>query len=60
MGIDGYDLKDLIHDLARFMFLLGADDGEELFGLDSTWTEHIALPGGMPSGRATTYKIRKP
>jgi hypothetical protein len=35
LGTDGYDLTELLQDLARFTFLLGGD-GEELFGLDST------------------------
>lgn len=35
IGTDGYDLAELQTDLARFNFLLGGDDGEELFGLDS-------------------------
>lgn len=35
VGTDGYDLAELINDLARFTFLLGGD-GEELFGLDGT------------------------
>ena len=32
MGTLGYDLADLRTDLARFTFLLGHDDGEQLFG----------------------------
>jgi hypothetical protein len=32
MGTDGYDLTQLRADLARFTFLLGHDDGEQLFG----------------------------
>ena len=32
MAVDGYDLADLRTDLARFTFLLGHDDGEQLFG----------------------------
>jgi len=32
MGTDGYDLAELRADLARFTFLLGGDDGEQLFG----------------------------
>jgi hypothetical protein len=32
MGVDGYDLTELRTDLARFTFLLGHDDGEQLFG----------------------------
>lgn len=31
MGTDGYDLAELRSDLARFTFLLGGSDGEELF-----------------------------
>jgi hypothetical protein len=31
MGVDGYDLVELRTDLARFTFLLGHDDGEQLF-----------------------------
>lgn len=34
VGTDGYDLNTLRADLARFAFLLGADDGNDLFGLD--------------------------
>jgi hypothetical protein len=34
MGVDTYDLTDLRTDLARFTFLLGHDDGEQLFGGD--------------------------
>lgn len=32
IGTEGYDLQDLRTDLARFAFLLGADDGHQLFG----------------------------
>jgi hypothetical protein len=32
IGTRGYDLAELRTDLARFTFLLGHDDGEELFG----------------------------
>ncbi|HXZ73409.1 MAG TPA: hypothetical protein VEH31_21395 [Streptosporangiaceae bacterium] len=32
IGADGYDLAGLRTDLARFSFLLGNDDGEQLFG----------------------------
>ncbi len=32
MGTDAYDVTDLRADLARFTFLLGHDDGEQLFG----------------------------
>ena len=31
VGADGYDLAELRSDLARFTFLLGGSDGEELF-----------------------------
>ncbi|OLE26664.1 MAG: hypothetical protein AUG49_07565 [Catenulispora sp. 13_1_20CM_3_70_7] len=31
MDTDGYDLAELRSDLARFTFLLGGSDGEELF-----------------------------
>jgi hypothetical protein len=34
IGIDAYDLPDLHDDLARFTFLLGHNDGEQLFGSD--------------------------
>ncbi len=34
MGVDGYDLTELRTDLARFTFLLGHDDGEQLFGTE--------------------------
>ncbi len=34
VGTDGYDLTEVRTDLARFAFLLGTDDGTELFGLD--------------------------
>jgi cell wall assembly regulator SMI1 len=34
IGVDAYDLADLRTDLARFTFLLGHDDGEQLFGSD--------------------------
>jgi hypothetical protein len=36
VGTDGYDLTALRHDLARFTFLLGNDDGERLFGTDQS------------------------
>ncbi len=36
IGADGYDLTALRTDLARFTFLLGHDDGEQLFGTDQT------------------------
>jgi hypothetical protein len=32
IGAQGYDLAELRTDLARFTFLLGHDDGEQLFG----------------------------
>jgi hypothetical protein len=32
IGTPGYDLAELRTDLARFTFLLGHDDGEQLFG----------------------------
>ena len=32
IGTQGYDLTELRTDLARFTFLLGHDDGEQLFG----------------------------
>jgi hypothetical protein len=32
MGTQGYDPAELRTDLARFTFLLGHDDGEQLFG----------------------------
>ena len=32
VGTDGYDLAGLRTDLARFSFLLGGDDGHQLFG----------------------------
>jgi hypothetical protein len=32
VGTDSYDLTELRTDLARFSFLLGGDDGEQLFG----------------------------
>jgi hypothetical protein len=34
MGTQGYDLAELRTDLARFTFLLGHDDGQQLFGHD--------------------------
>jgi hypothetical protein len=34
MGTDGDDPPELRSDLARFTFLLGHDDGEQLFGHD--------------------------
>jgi hypothetical protein len=37
MGTQGYDLAELRTDLARFTFLLGHDDGEQLFGADENW-----------------------
>jgi hypothetical protein len=35
VGSEGYDLAQLRADLARFMFLLGGDDGHLLFGADN-------------------------
>jgi histidine triad (HIT) family protein len=34
VGTEGYDLTQLRNDLARFTFLLGTDDGTQLFGTD--------------------------
>ncbi len=34
VGSEGYDLAQLRADLARFVFLLGGDDGQLLFGDD--------------------------
>jgi hypothetical protein len=34
VGTEGYDLAELRNDLARFQFLLGTDDGTQLFGLE--------------------------
>ncbi len=34
VGTDGYELTELRQDLARFTFLLGNDDGGQLFGTD--------------------------
>ena len=36
IGADGYDLTELRTDLARFTFLLGHDDGEGLFGINTS------------------------
>ena len=36
VGVEGYDLTTLRTDLARFTFLLGHDDGEQLFGTDES------------------------
>ena len=36
VGDPGYGLPDLRTDLDRFTFLLGGDDGEELFGTRQT------------------------
>jgi hypothetical protein len=36
MGTDGDHLTELRTDLARFTFLLGQDDGEQLFGTNET------------------------
>jgi hypothetical protein len=33
IGSDAYDIPELRRDLNRFAFLLGATDGEQLFGL---------------------------
>ncbi len=33
VGIDSYNTADLRTDLARFTFLLGHDNGEQLFGM---------------------------
>jgi hypothetical protein len=35
VGTTGYDLTELRTDLARFTFLLGNDDGTQLFGHDT-------------------------
>ncbi len=40
VGTDSYDLTALRSDLARFTFLLGSDDGEQLFGHDEGETLH--------------------
>jgi len=32
IGVDAYNTADLRTDLGRFIFLLGHDDGEQLFG----------------------------
>ena len=34
VGVDGYHLTEFRTDLARFTFLLGYDDGEQLFGIE--------------------------
>jgi hypothetical protein len=34
VGVTTYDLNTLRHDLTRFTFLLGADNGDQLFGLN--------------------------
>ena len=34
VGSEGYDVSELRADLARFVFLLGGDDGQLLFGDD--------------------------
>lgn len=34
VGADGYDVEGLRADLAGFVFLLGGDDGEAMFGAD--------------------------
>jgi len=36
IGVDAYGLADLNTDLARFTFLLGHNDGEQLFGGDQS------------------------
>jgi hypothetical protein len=36
IGANGFDLARLRTDLARFSFLLGNDDGEQLFGTTET------------------------
>ena len=36
IGAEAYDLTALRTDLARFTFLLGHDDGEQLFGTEQT------------------------
>jgi hypothetical protein len=35
VGSDGYDLAELRADLARFVVLLGGDDGQPLFGSEN-------------------------
>jgi hypothetical protein len=32
VGRRGYDLTELCAEISRFVFLLGADDGDQLFG----------------------------
>jgi hypothetical protein len=34
VGVDGYDIEQLLRDLSRFGFLLGVSDGDLLFGGD--------------------------
>ena len=34
VGEEGYDVSELSRDLSRFVFLLGGNDGEMLFGWD--------------------------
>jgi hypothetical protein len=36
IGATGYDLAELCTDFARLTFLLGHDDGEQLFGTGET------------------------
>ncbi|MBA3279777.1 MAG: hypothetical protein H0U22_13925 [Geodermatophilaceae bacterium] len=45
VSADGYDLNALRTDLARFTFLLGHDDGEQLFGYDEGEELHGAGEG---------------
>jgi hypothetical protein len=39
IGTHGYDLAELRTDLARFTFLLGHDDGEQLFGTGHSYSD---------------------
>ncbi|WP_433635514.1 hypothetical protein [Nocardia sp. CA-120079] len=34
VGVDGYPLEEMIADLDRFGFLLGSDNGDQLFQLN--------------------------
>jgi hypothetical protein len=34
VGVASFDLNTLRHDLTRFTFLLGTDNGDQLFGLN--------------------------
>ncbi len=52
IGVDAYGVGDLRTDLARLTFLLGHDDGEQLFGV----TNHDACP--LLSLRATNHRRR--